>query len=43
MVKAALPNAAITVDARLTASYDPGLHQKALDVLEGIHIAVVNR
>ena len=43
MVKAALPNAAITVDARLTASYDPDLHQKALDVLEGIHIAVVNR
>ena len=37
------PIAAITVDARLTASYDPALHQKALDVLEGIHIAVVNR
>ena len=43
MVKAALPNAAITVDARLTASYDPGLHQKALDVLEGIHIPVTHR
>lgn len=43
MVKAALPNAAITVDARLTASYDPDLHQKALDVLEGIHITVANR
>lgn len=43
MVKAALPNAAITVDARLTASYDPDLHQKALDVLEGIHITVTNR
>ena len=43
MVKAALPNAAITVDARLTASYDPNLHQKALDVLEGIHITVTDR
>ena len=43
MVKAALPNAAITVDARLTASYDPALHQKALDVLEGIHVTVTNR
>ena len=43
MVKAALPNAHITVDARLTASYDPALHQKALDVLEGIHIAVTHR
>ena len=43
MVKAALPNARITVDARLTASYDPALHEKALDVLEGIHIAVTHR
>ena len=43
MVKAALPNAHITVDARLTASYDPALHQKALDVLEGIHITVLHR
>ena len=43
MVKAALPNAAITVDAGRTASYDPALHQKALDVLEGIHITVTSR
>ena len=43
MVKAALPNAHITLDARLTASYDPALHQKALDVLEGIQIAVLHR
>ena len=43
MVKAALPNAHITVDARLTASYDPALHQKALDVLEGNQIAVLHR
>ena len=43
MVKAALPNAHITVSARRTASYDPDLHQKALDVLEGIHITVTDR
>ena len=43
MVKAALPNAHITVDARLTASYDPALHREALDILEGIHIAVTQR
>ena len=43
MVKAALPNAAVTVDAGRTASYDPALHQKALDVLEGIHITVTSR
>lgn len=41
MVKAALPNAEIRVDERLTASYDPALQQKALDVLEGIHVDVV--
>lgn len=43
MVKAALPNAEITVDAQLTASYDGVLHEKALDVLEGLHITVINR
>ena len=43
IAKAALPEAEIVVDAAITASYDPELHQKALDVLEGIHIAVVNR
>lgn len=43
MVKAALPNAEILVDARLTASADPTLHEKALDVLECIHVTVTNR
>lgn len=43
MVKAALPNALITVDARLTAGADPDLHQKALDVLEGIHVTITGR
>lgn len=43
MVKAALPDAEIVVDARLTASYDPVLHEKALDILEGLHVEVTNR
>lgn len=43
MVKAALPEAEILVDAALTASYDPVLHEKALDVLEGIQVTVSNR
>ena len=43
MVKAALPDAEIRVDARLTASADPALHEKALDVLEGIHVTVTGR
>lgn len=43
MAKAALPDAEITVDARLTASADSVLHEKALDVLEGLHIAVTGR
>ena len=43
IVKAALPEAEIVVDADLTASYDPVLHEKALDVLEGIQVTVLNR
>lgn len=43
IAKAALPEAEIVVDADLTASGDPVLHQKALDVLEGIQVTVLNR
>ena len=43
MVKAALPEAEVLVDARLTASYDPVLHEKALDVLEGLQVTVTGR
>ncbi len=43
MVKAALPEAEILVDARLTSSFDPALHEKALDVLEGLQVTVTNR
>ena len=43
VAKAALPEAEIIVDANLTASYDPALHEKALDVLEGLQVTVLNR
>ena len=43
IAKAALPEAEIVVDANLTASGDPILHEKALDVLEGIQVTVLNR
>lgn len=43
LVKAALPEAEIVVDAALTASFDPTLHEKALDVLEGVHVTVIHR
>ena len=37
------PQATITVDAACTASFDPGLHEKVLDVLTGIQVRVMNR
>lgn len=37
------PNARITVDAALTASFDPVLNEKALDVMEGFQVQVLNR
>lgn len=43
LAKAALPQAAILVDAAATASHDPALHAKTLDVLEGLQITVLNR
>lgn len=43
MVKAALPEAEVLVDAACTAGPDPVLHAKALDVLEGIQVTVINR
>jgi len=36
-------NADIIVDAALCASFDEPLHEKALDVLEGLQIKVINR
>lgn len=36
-------NADITVDASLCASFDDSLHEKALDVIEGLQGKVINR
>lgn len=43
IAKSALPNAHIIVDSLATKSFDPILHEKALDVMEGLHIEVKNR
>lgn len=48
LVNAALAGAAsaesiISVDASCTASFDPSLHEKTLDVLSGIQVEVTNR
>ena len=43
MVKAALPEAEIIVDAACTAGPDPALHAKGLDVMEALQITVLNR
>lgn len=43
IVKAALPEAEIIVDASCTASHNEALHEKTLDVLEGIQVIVINR
>ena len=37
------PNAQMVVDAELTASFDPDLHAKTLDVLTGLQVEVRNR
>lgn len=43
LAKAALSEALVTVDAACTASNDPSLHEKALDLMESLHIRVTNR
>lgn len=43
IAKSALPNAHIVVDNLATKSFDPALHEKAMDVLEGLHVEVLNR
>lgn len=37
------PNAQLIVDANLTKSFDDVLHSKTLDVLEGLHVHIINR
>ncbi len=43
IAKTARPEAEIIIDAACTASFDDGMHEKALDVLAGIHCTVLNR
>lgn len=43
VVKSALPEAEIIVDAACTAGPDRALHEKCLDVLEGIQVTVCGR
>ena len=43
VLQAKYPEARIIVDAKLTASMDPALHEKVLDVLEGFQVRVINR
>lgn len=43
IAKSALPNAHIVVDNLATKSFNPELHEKAMDVLEGLHVEVINR
>lgn len=43
LVKAALPEARVLVDAQCTGSGDAVLHEKALDVMEGLQIEVYHR
>ena len=43
MVKSALPNTNIFIDAKATDSLDKVLQDKCFDVLEGLHIKVINR
>lgn len=41
--QSAFPQASIIVDASLCASFNEELHEKALDVMEGMQVKVINR
>lgn len=43
LVKAALPECVVTVDAGCTACADAALNEKALDVMAGLQVNVINR
>lgn len=43
LAKVALPEAEIVIDASCTASFDDSLNEKALDVMEGLQMKVINR
>ena len=43
IARTACPDVPIIVDASCTMAPDPAMHEKALDVLEGLQIEVINR
>ena len=43
LLQAQWPEAQITVDAALCRSFDPALHEKALDVMEGLQMQILHR
>ncbi|NMM63301.1 cysteine hydrolase family protein [Clostridium sp. P21] len=43
MFQSQFRNADVVVDASLCASFDDSLHEKALDVMEGLQVKVINR
>lgn len=43
IARTALPGCEITIDANATDSYDKSLNEKALDILEGLNITIINR
>ncbi len=43
LAKAALPEAKVIVDAAATAAADADMNEKALDVLAGVQVEVINR
>ncbi len=40
LIKSALPNSEIIVDYNATTSFDEEMNEKAMDILEGVHIKV---
>lgn len=43
LLKTVLPESEIIVDAACTACSDPAMNEKALDIMEGLQITVINR
>ena len=43
IARTACPDVPIIIDATCTAASDPEMHEKALDIMEGLQIQVVNR
>ncbi len=43
LAKTAQPEAEIIIDASCCASFDDTLHEKALDIMEGLQMKVINR